>query len=316
MHMFLQSKPASFLVPILTVTVWLMAPVAYAQDASRYYTVQHPDQFKINWGAFYKQADAMTAEVRAQLPHYLDLPYGENIKQRLDLYVPKDKPHGAPVFLFLHGGGFREGDRAQYGFVAKPFADNGVITAVASYRLTGDGFKYPDQPQDARLAVKWLFEHIAQYGGDPNRIYIGGHSAGAILSADIGVNRQWMKAAGIPKRALRGMVPISCSYDLRTPGRKGESDVYATEELQAAASPILHIADPVPHSLIAVGSTESYVASSEELANKLKAAGAQAQFLSLAGADHRATVHDLGDGNSELSKAVINMIKTDSAAPK
>jgi acetyl esterase/lipase len=184
-----------------------------------------------------------------------------------------------------------------------------VITAVASYRLTGDGFKYPDQPQDARLAFAWLYKHIAQYGGDPARIYVGGHSAGAILSADIGVNRRWMKAAGIPEKAFRGMIPISGPYDLRTPGRKGEDDVYTgTPTLQAAASPVLHIADPVPASLIAVGSTEAYVASSEELANKLKAAGAQATFLSLEGEDHRGTVHDLGDSNSVLAKAVLNMI--------
>lgn len=282
---------------------------ASAQDASRYYTVQHPEQFKIDWGSFYKQADAMTAAVRAEFPHQLDLPYGTNVKQRLDLYLPKNKANNAPVFLFLHGGGFREGDRAQYGFVAKPFAEQGVITAVASYRLTGDGFKYPDQPQDARHAFVWLYKHIAQYGGDPHRIYVGGHSAGAILSADIGVNRHWMKAAGIPEKAFRGMIPISGPYDLRTPGRKGEGDIYAaTATLQAAASPLLHITDPVPASIIAVGSTEAYVTSSEELANKLTAAGAQATFLSLEGEDHRDTVHDLGDSNSVLAKAVLKMI--------
>ena len=283
---------------------------AAAQDASKYYTVQHPEEFKIDWGSFYKQADAMTAAVRADFPHELDLSYGKNVKQRLDLYLPKSKVKNAPVFLFLHGGGFREGDRAQYGFVAKPFAEQGVITAVASYRLTRDGFKYPDQPYDARQAFVWLYKHIAQYGGNPHRIYVGGHSAGAILSADIGVNRRWMKAAGIPENAFRGMIPISGPYDLRTPGRKGEGDVYAaTATMQAAASPVLHIADPVPVSIIAVGSTETYAASSEELANRLKETGAQATFLSLEGEDHRDTVHDLGDGNSVLAQAILKMIQ-------
>jgi len=282
---------------------------ADAQDASKYYTVQHPDQFKIDWGAFYRQADAMTAAVRAELPHYLNLPYGPNVKERLDLYLPKDKPTSAPVFLFFHGGGFREGDRAQYGFVAKPFAERGVIVAVASYRLTADGFKYPDQPQDARLALAWLYKHIAQYGGDPNRLFVGGHSAGAILTADLGVNRKWMQGAGIPESALRGILPISGPYDLRTHGRPGEEDVYApTTELQVKASPILHIDDPAPVALVAVGSTESYVSSSQALANQITAAGARATFLSLEGEDHRDTVHDIGDGNSALAKAAIDMI--------
>ena len=63
-----------------------------------------------------------------------------------------------------------------------------MITAVASYRLTGSGAHYPDQPDDVKSTVKWLFENISQYGGNPENIYVGGHSAGAILSADIGVD--------------------------------------------------------------------------------------------------------------------------------
>jgi acetyl esterase/lipase len=308
-------RSLSFVAPVFAAALLIAdaLPVAEAQDASAYYTVQHPDQFKIDWGAFYNQADAMTTAVRAEFPHYLDLAYGPNVKERLDVYLPKSKPGKSAVFLFFHGGGFREGDRAQYGFVAKPFAEHGLITVVASYRLTGDGFKYPDQPQDARLALAWVYKHIAKYGGDPDRLYVGGHSAGGILTADLGVNRKWMKSAGIPEHALRGIVPISGPYDLRTPGRAGESDVYApTAELQAKASPLLHIDDPAPMAVIAVGSTESYVASSQSLASKLTAAGAHATFLSLEGEDHRATVHDIGDGNSALFRAVIDMI---TAAP-
>jgi acetyl esterase/lipase len=293
-------------------------PSASAQDASTYYTVQHPEQFKIDWGAFYRQADAKTAAVRAQLPHYLNLAYGQDVKQRLDLYLPTKKPAHAPVFLFLHGGGFREGDRAQYGFVAKPFADHGVITAVASYRLTGDGFKYPDQPHDTQLAVEWLYRNIAKYGGDPDRLYVGGHSAGAILSAEIGVDRGWLKSAGIPTRVLRGIAPISGPYDLRTAGRPGEDSAYApTPELKEQASPLLHIVDPAPAAVIALGSAENLgsakqsdmvMDSSKAFAAKLQAAGVKTQLLILDGKDHRGTVTALGDEDSELFKAVIQMI--------
>ncbi len=289
----------------------VVQPLA-AQDASKYYTVQHPAEFKIDWGAFYRQADAATAATRAEFPHRLDLAYGKNAKQRLDLYFPKAKPNRAAVFLFLHGGGFREGDRAQYGYVAKPFVERGVITAVASYRLTGDGFKYPDQPMDTRLAITWLYKHIAEYGGDPDRIYVGGHSAGAILAADVGANRSWMKAAGIPQRALRGIAPISAPYDLRTPGRRGEDDAYAsTAELREKASPLLHIVAPVPVAIVAVGSLEDpakMVGSSRDFAAKMTQAGAHADFLLLDGEDHRGTVRQLGEGNSVLFKAVIAMI--------
>jgi acetyl esterase/lipase len=263
----------------LLLTLTPFAGAVHAQDASTYYTVQHPQKFKIDWGAFYRQADAKTTAVRSELPHHLDLPYGENVKQRLDLYLPVKKTAHAPVFLFLHGGGFREGDRAQYGFVAKPFAAHGVITAVASYRLTGDGFKYPDQPQDAQLAIEWLYRNIAKYGGDPERLYVGGHSAGAMLAADIGVDRAWLAHAGIPARALRGIAPVSGVYDLRTRGSSGEEDAYApTPELQERASSLLHIMDPAPAAVVAFGTaenlgtpkeTDSLVTTSHALATKL-----------------------------------------------
>lgn len=302
----------------LLLTLWPFADAVRAQDASTYYTVQHPEKFKIDWGAFYRQADAKTAAVRSELPHHLDLPYGENVKQRLDLYLPVKKTAHAPVFLFLHGGGFREGDRAQYGFVAKPFAAHGVITAVASYRLTGDGFKYPDQPQDAQLAVEWLYRNIAKYGGDPERLYVGGHSAGAMLAADIGVDRAWLARAGIPALVLRGIAPVSGVYDLRTHGSPGEEDAYApTPELQERASSLLHITDPAPAAVVAFGTaenlgtskeTDSLVTTSQALATKLRAAGVHTELLALEGKDHRGTVLALGDESSELFQAVIRMI--------
>jgi acetyl esterase/lipase len=292
--------------------------VAHAQDASQYYTVRHPEKFKTDWAGFYRQADASTAAVRSELPHKLDLQYGANVKQRLDLYFPKKAPSGAPVFMFLHGGGFREGDRAQYGFVARPFALGGIIVAVASYRLTGEGFKYPSQLEDAQLAVEWLYHNIKQYGGNPTHIFVGGHSSGAILAADIAVNRSWLERAGVPKQTLRGIAPVSGPYDLRTPGNPSEEKVFwsgyvPTPELRAQASPMLHIVDPPAAAVVAAGSTEiegydNYVASSKEFVAKLLAHGTRAQFLSLSGAGHKDTVLALGDEKSELSQVLVQLI--------
>lgn len=281
-----------------------------AQDMSTYYTVNHPDQFEIDWASFYRQMNARTAEVRNRYPHHLDLAFGENPKQRLDLYLPEGEVSGAPVFLFLHGGGFREGDRAHYGGVAAPFLAEGVITAVASYRLTSDGFHYPAQSEDTRSAIRWLHENIGKYGGDPAALYLGGHSAGAILSADAGVDRQWMAEAGIPAGALRGIAPISGPYDLRNRGREGEQDAYApTAELARQASPILHVGDPAPAAVVAVGSLEGYQASSQELTEKLAAAGSNAAYLLLEGQDHKDTALSLADPDSALFQAVLRMIR-------
>lgn len=284
-------------------------PEAAAQDMSKYYTVMHPDEFAIDWKAFYETMSARTADVRKRYPHHLDLAYGDDPKQRLDLYLPKGEVSGAPVFLFLHGGGFREGDRAQYGAVAEPFLREGIICAVASYRLTGDGFHYPDQTNDTRNAIKWLYENIEAHGGDPASLYAGGHSAGAILSADVGVDRGWMSEAGIPASALKGIVPVSGPYDLREQGRAGERSAYApSPELLERASPVLHVGDAVPGAVVAVGSLEGYQESSMELVEKLEAAGSNATYLLLEGQDHKDTALSLADPDSELFEAVLRLI--------
>ena len=298
----------------LLAAIFAFLPAAFdrlsAQDMSSYYTVNHPDQFEIDWASFYQEMNARTAEVRARYPHHLDLAFGENPKQRLDVYLPEGEVSGAPVFLFLHGGGFREGDRAHYGGVAAGFLAEGIITAVASYRLTSDGFHYPAQSEDTRNAIRWLHENIDRYGGDPAALYVGGHSAGAILSADAGVDRRWMVEAGIPAGALRGIAPISGPYDLRNRGREGEQDAYApTVELARQASPILHVRDPAPAAVVAVGSVEAYQASSQELVEKLAAAGSNATYLLLDGQDHKDTALSLADPDSALFQAILRMIR-------
>ena len=214
----------------LFITLLTFSAVAVnAQDMSKYYTVMHPEDFTIDWTGFYKRNNEHTARVREQFPHHLDLAYGPDPKQVLDLYLPEGEVSNAPVFLFLHGGGFREGDKAHYGSVADPFVNRGVITAVASYRLTGSGAHYPDQPDDVKSTVKWLFDNISQYGGNPENIYVGGHSAGAILSADIGVDRAWLVEMGMPREILKGIVPVSGPYDVRARGRPGEVYTYAPD---------------------------------------------------------------------------------------
>ena len=215
----------------LAVLLTVFTTVIYAQDMSKYYTVMHPEDFTIDWTGFYKRNNEYTARVREQFPHFLDLAYGSDPKQVLDLYLPEGEVSNAPVFLFLHGGGFREGDKARYGSVAEPFVIRGVITAVASYRLTGSGSHYPDQSDDVKSSIKWLFDNVKEYGGDPEAIFVGGHSAGAILSADVGVDRAWLADMGMPKGILKGIIPVSGPYDVRDRGRPGDEPHPGTRHL-------------------------------------------------------------------------------------
>ena len=294
---------------LLAVAAILPSPPLTAQDSSKYYTVMHPEEFEQDWKSFYARMTDLTATARTELPHYLDLAYGSDPKQKLDIYLPKEKSTGAaPVFLFLHGGGMREGDRAHYGAVATPFARHGVITAVTSYRLTTDGFHFPDQPNDIKAAIKWLHDHVAEYGGDPNSIYVGGHSAGGRLSAMVGVDRAWLTEQGLPTDILKGIVPVGTSYDLRT-WPPADRDAFApTPDLVYQASPILHIKDPAPKAIVAAGTLETVEQMSRDLAQALAAAGSDATFLLLEGRAHQETAYAFIEEDSELFQAILNMM--------
>ncbi|MEP7243971.1 MAG: alpha/beta hydrolase [Gammaproteobacteria bacterium] len=278
-----------------------------AQDYTTYPTVMNPARYGTIWEPFYKKANELTAQTRAAFPHHLDIAFGNTPKQRLDVYLPVKPVTNAPVLLFLHGGGFQEGDRAHYGYVATPYAQHGIITVVAGYRLATDGLHYPAQRDDTRAAIRWIHDNIAKFGGDPQRLYLSGHSVGATLLADVSFDRSWMKAAGLSPDSIKGIAPISGDYDLSP----GEDAKYApTAELEAEASPLRHIVDPPAVAVIACGTKEGKMrASSEDLDVRLKAKGVKTTLLVMEGADHKDTVLALGTPDSPLSQAVLQMIE-------
>ena len=279
-------------------------------DKSTYFTVMYPEKFKINWKAFYDRADELTAATRKKLGHHLHIAYGDDPKQKLDLYLPKGKASDCSVFLFLHGGGFREGDRAHFGYVAAPFAEHHIITIIVSYRLAPK-FYYPDQPDDVRRALSWTFHHIQSYGGNPRRIYIGGHSAGGILSAFVSLKSDWLARFSLPADLIKGCALISAPYDLRTVDWVSE---YLPDPSQRAeASPLLNIEHLSPKVIIAVGSVdppeEKMVEPSKELFTKLKEKGCQVELLLLDGMNHAEMALALGDEQSRVFQAILKMIE-------
>ena len=289
-------------------------------DISQYDTVRFPEREPdLDAVAWYARADAMTADVRSKFPHHLNLSYGTHVKQRLDLYLPKEKPvRPAPVMSFFHGGGFEEGHRAHYGFIALPFALQGIITAIVGYRLVPDGFHYPAQLDDVRSSAQWLHTSVARYGGNPDLLFVSGHSAGAMLAAEAGSDRSWMPAYGIPISALRGIAPVSGNYDLIANPMNGQVSYYAPNAVaQDQASALRHIRNPVPAAVVSHGQGDAYERAltklSPEFVAALQAQGVDAELLLLTGAGHLDMVAELSKPGSRVSSRVIAMIKKHSA---
>ncbi len=278
-------------------------------DSSSYYTVSHPGEFTIDWVSFYNNAGNLTEETRKKLHTRLNVNYAKSNhpKQTLDVYFPEEEPKSAPVFIFLHGGGFREGDKDDYGYVALPFSTRGVITVVATYRWAPE-YRYPAQVEDTRDILAWVYRNIASMDGDRDRIYIGGHSAGAILSASVSVDPSWTEKLNLPSTLVKGCIPISGGYDMRT---NPFVEPYVSDpHLVIEASPILNIRNPPRNNLIAVGSSEEiFVQPSKDFVEKLSEKGVNAKFLVLENMDHAETVWSLRDSNSQLFQEIMKIVK-------
>lgn len=146
-----------------------------------------------------------------------DIPYrdGGHVRQVLDIYRPEAKaPEGMPVVIWIHGGGWQGGDKSDVGVKPQILTDRGFVVVAMNYRLLPQ-VRIDELIGDVAAAVGWVYRHIAEYGGDPSRIIIGGHSAGAQLAALLCIDERYLGGEQVPFTALRGCVPVDGdTYDI------------------------------------------------------------------------------------------------------
>jgi acetyl esterase/lipase len=159
-------------------------------------------------------ADDPRAAGPADDPGTDDLAYGDDPRQRLDLHLPDGPapPGGRPVVVFFYGGSWNRGSRATYRFVGRALASRGFVTAIPDYR-TFPQVRYPDFLRDGAAAIAWLRPRIARFGGDPARIVVAGHSAGAYNAAMLALDGRWLGEAGLAPSVLAGFAGLAGPYD-------------------------------------------------------------------------------------------------------
>jgi acetyl esterase/lipase len=286
-----------------------------------FFTCQHPEQFRIDWRGFYQRAETRTDEVRSRWEHELDISYGPSERHRLDLYLPIAR-NGAPatpsapwpILLFLHGGGFREGDPALYGYLAEPFLARAIAFASVGYRLTPESY-LPGTFADVETALTWCVAHLPGRGVDVGHLALAGHSAGAILTAHLAVRDNWLAQRSVPNDLLNAAIPISGNYDFTDPAQ--HRDFFTTDSDRAASSPLLRLAATPPPMLVAYGSDENqptFARDSKRLVDDVRARGGRAELLELEGMTHADTADALGDPSSPLFRSVIALFGSAGAA--
>jgi len=158
-----------------------------------------------------------------------DIPYVENGHERqvLDIYTPEEPSgSGRPVMFWIHGGGWQVGDKSDVALKPKVLTERGFVFVSTNYRLLPD-VEMDVLTRDVARSLAWVHRNISRYGGDPDRIFVGGHSAGAQLAALICTDDRYLKEQGVPFDVLRGCVPVDGdTYDI--------PKIIMTAELQQA----------------------------------------------------------------------------------
>lgn len=144
-----------------------------------------------------------------------DIPYASPAHERqvLDVYAPANAKH-APVAFWIHGGGWQTGDKSSVQIKPKAFTDKGFVFVSTNYRLLPD-VDMGTIVRDIAKSVRWVHDHIADYGGDPKRLCIMGHSAGAQLAALVCTDDRYLKAEGLSLAIVKACVPVDGdTYDV------------------------------------------------------------------------------------------------------
>lgn len=216
-----------------------------------------------------------------------DQAYGPAPRQRLDVYAPRGARGQAPVAVFFYGGSWDSGRRQDYNWVGRALASRGFVAVVADYRLYPE-VRYPAFLEDGALAVRWASEHAREYGGDPDRIVLAGHSAGAYNAVMLGLDGRYLRAVGVDPRRIRAVAGLSGPYDFLPLDGPITRRTFGEADDLPATQPMAHVAKDSPAAFLATGDADTmvYPRNTTALARKLREAGVDVEERHYPGVDH------------------------------
>ncbi|QLH41235.1 MAG: alpha/beta hydrolase [Defluviicoccus sp.] len=222
-----------------------------------------------------------------------DIAYGSDDRQRLDVYVPTtaDSSRRAepprPVVVFFYGGSWRGGRRQYYRFIGEALTRRGYIVVIPDYRVYPQ-VRFPAFVEDGAAAVAWTLRTIAGHGGNPRRVFLMGHSAGAHIAALLATDPAYLTAAGAERSRLRGFVGLAGPYCFDPAEYQATRPVFADTPDPAATMPCNHADGEAPPMLLLHGTDDETVwpKNSQTLARRVTAAGGAAELREYPGTGH------------------------------
>jgi len=215
--------------------------------------------------------------------------YGEGVRRTLDVYRPAGAA-AAPIVVFFYGGSWQRGRKEIYLFVAATLARYGYLTIVPDYRLYPE-VRYPGFVEDGAQAVRWARDNAARFGGDPKKLFLMGHSAGAYIAATLALDRRWLRQVDlVPDRDIAGLIGLAGPYDF-LPLRDGTLKIIFGGA-DPATQPISYVSPGAPPALLLTGAQDDTVdpGNSGRLAARLRAASDDADVLTYSRVGHLSIV--------------------------
>ena len=221
-----------------------------------------------------------------------DIAYAPGPRGGLDVYAPRDPGQPLPVVIFFYGGNWNSGSKGDYAWVGKSLAREGYVVVIPDYRVYPQ-VRWPDFLRDSAKAVGWARDHAGQYGGDPRRLALMGHSAGAYNAVDLALDFRWLAEVGIdPSRDLRAVVGLSGPYDFLPLRSEELKTIFGPEAQRRDTQPISHVAAGAPPMFLATGDKDDIVdpGNSDRLAAALAAKGGAPQVVHYPKLNHAMTI--------------------------
>ena len=217
--------------------------------------------------------------------------YGRLKRQALDVYAPQREVAPAPVAVFFYGGSWDSGRRQDYGWVGRALAAQGFLVIVPDYRLY-PAVRYPAFIEDGALAMRWAVDHARALGGDPTRIVLIGHSAGAYIAAMLALDDRYLKAAGVDPKAVRALAGLSGPYDFLPLDGPVTQRTFGEFPDLPATQPTTHVRADSPPAFLATGEADTTVRprNTKALAAALRAKGVAVEERHYPGLKHADTV--------------------------
>jgi acetyl esterase/lipase len=217
--------------------------------------------------------------------------FGAHPRQRLDVYAPIGGPRPAPVVLFIYGGSWNSGARQDYAFAGRALAARGYVAVVADYRLVPEVL-FPEFVSDGAAALRWIRDGIRAYGGDPRRIGIVGHSAGAYNAVMLGLDRRFLRAADVEMASIRAVAGLSGPYDLLPFTAATAEAAFGRWPRLAEIQPINAVRADAPPMFLASGDADTVVtvSNTRTLAARLRSVGATVEERIYPGVGHAGTL--------------------------